>query len=85
MQLITLYYRFILMVENLHKTHAYSACFSGSCINDLDFYPWYIMHILHVFEGDIPEYICPEMTFLVQKVKSYILGIENIYIVLIYV
>lgn len=44
MQLITLYYRFILMVENLHKNHAYSACFSGSCINDLDFYPWYIIH-----------------------------------------
>lgn len=40
------------------------------------------IHILHVFEGDIPEYLSRNDIF---SPKSNILGIENIYIVLIYV
>lgn len=79
MQLITLYYRFILMVVNLHKNHAYSACFSGSCINDLDFYPWYIMHILHVFEGDIPEYLARNDIFSPKSKKLHFRHRKYIY------
>lgn len=60
--------------------------------------PVFLVHVLMILisiHGTLCTYymslratyqnIWPEMTFLVQKVKSYILGIENIYIVLIYV
>lgn len=76
MQLTTLNYRFILMVEKLHTMDILPVFLVHALVILISIHS--TLHINYMASRVTYQNICPKVTFLVQKVKR-IIDIENIY------